>query len=484
MNETKDASDFWSLVSRYAESDDRADDTLREDLKQEICRSLSLGSDQSVYLAKATSAGYRNQLWQGQALTQANDLIVFVDKTGNPTGLSEAARKRLDPERRNGFDAIVICEPDGSDWRVHSVVEYENQELSKLLSQTFHGYQTVRVPDPAAWQGPKKEEESSETKSNSSYLNNLLAAKNLILEGPPGTGKTHIALEIAREIAGADLKQCRMEEVLRGRPIDDVPFSEIYDPPLIWEMIQLHPSYSYEDFMRGIRTDPTSDEFELSAVDGILPKISKLARRRAGKPTLLILDELNRSNLSVVFGEAIFALDPAQRGRPIRLQYTNDGEDADELIVPRDLLLIGTLNTADKSISAIDFATRRRFRFIRLRPSETALKEYYNSDIQKQQKTATLMKSINLFVRDKDLLIGHSYFMHLPELPYSQWAKTLSTRLALELVPLLTEYANEGVLSERERLQVLGVNLSLEGNDEERNALEFNRFLNLGAASE
>jgi 5-methylcytosine-specific restriction enzyme B len=300
----------------------------------------------------------------------------------------KAARKRLDPERRNGFDAIVICEEDGSGWRVHSVIEYENQDLAKRLSQTFHGFQTVRVPDPAAWQGPQKEEATGDGNSYSSHLNNLLAAKNLILEGPPGTGKTHIALEIAREIAGPNFKQYRMEEVLRGRTIDEVPFSEIQEPPLIWEMIQLHPSYSYEDFMRGIRTDPKSSEFELCAVDGILPKISKLARRRAGKPTLLILDELNRSNLSVVFGEAIFALDPAQRGRPIRLQYTKDGKDGDELIIPRDLLLVGTLNTADKSISAIDFATRRRFRFTRLSPSGEALREYYKSDTPKHQKNS------------------------------------------------------------------------------------------------
>jgi hypothetical protein len=97
MNEPEESSDFWRLVSLYAESDDRADDTLREDLKKEIRRSLSLGSDESVYLAKATSAGYRNQLWQGQAITQANELIVFVDKTGNPNGLSEGGSQTARP---------------------------------------------------------------------------------------------------------------------------------------------------------------------------------------------------------------------------------------------------------------------------------------------------------------------------------------------------------------------------------------------------
>jgi hypothetical protein len=94
------------------------------------------------------------------------------------------------------------------------------------------------------------------------------------------------------------------------------------------------------------------------------------------------------------------------------------------------------------------------------------------------------MKAINLFVTDKDLQIGHSYFMHSPNSPYTRWAETLSRRLALELVPLLAEYANEGMLSERERIQVLGITVSLEGNDEEKNSREFRRYLDLGVASE
>ena len=484
MDESTPANEFWNLVGRYAESDDRADDTLREQLKSKISEALNLREDQSVYLAKATSAGYRNQLWQGQALTQSNDVIVFVDKTGNPLGLSEAAQKRLDPERKNGFDAIVICEPDGDDWKIHSVVEYENQQLSKRLAATFNDYKTVRVPETAGWQGPGGESKDSFTKESSPILKSLVVAKNLILEGPPGTGKTHVALEVAQELAGGDIQKYRMEEVLRGRSIEDIPFSEINEPPLIWEMVQFHPSYSYEDFVRGIRTDPRSENFELAPVDGMLPTISKIARRRAGKPTLLVLDELNRSNLSIVFGEALFALDPAQRGRPIRLQYSDDQKGIGDLIVPEDLLVLGTINTADKSISAIDFATRRRFRFLKLAPSEGALRDFYRGSVKKQQKACELMQSLNQLVRDKDLLVGHSYFMHAPDASYEDWVSSLSRKLTLELIPLLIEYSNEGVISERDEIQVLGMSLSFAGNMEKENTSQFNRFLTVGVSNE
>jgi hypothetical protein len=214
--------------------------------------------------------------------------------------------------------------------------------------------------------------------------------------------------------------------------------------PLVWELVQLHPGYTYDDFVRGrtLVADASGSRFE--SVDRIVPQIAAVARARAGRPTLLIIDEINRCNLANVLGEMILALDPDKRGESVRLQYPPPpGGEGVLLALPKDLLVLATMNTADRSIALVDFAIRRRFRFVDLLPDEAVIREYYADDAAAADRAVALFRQVALVVPDPRLQVGHSYFLS----PLgAAWALALANRIAYEVLPLLREYSAEGHL--------------------------------------
>ncbi|HWO24566.1 MAG TPA: AAA family ATPase [Kofleriaceae bacterium] len=175
-------------------------------------------------------------------------------------------------------------------------------------------------------------------------LARLRAKKNLVLQGAPGVGKSFLASRLAYAL-------------LEAR--DD---SRI-------EQVQFHPSYSYEDFVRGYRPTGEAGKFELK--DGPFTSFCKRAAADGDRPHVLIIDEINRGNLSQVFGELFLLLEADKRGgsgvTPI---YSH--KPGEKLVVPENLYVIGTMNIADRSLALVDFALRRRFAFITLEPQFTA----------------------------------------------------------------------------------------------------------------
>ena len=162
--------------------------------------------------------------------------------------------------------------------------------------------------------------------------------KQVIFQGPPGTGKTYVAQKLAKHLAGSD------ERVT---------------------LVQFHPSYAYEDFVQGFRPTTLKDGqagFELR--DGPLLKVAKRAKAESYANHFLVIDEINRGNLAKVFGELYFLLE--YRDEKIRLQY--QGDDEEDFSLPRNLYIIGTMNTADRSIALVDLALRRRFYFVEFHP--------------------------------------------------------------------------------------------------------------------
>ncbi len=168
--------------------------------------------------------------------------------------------------------------------------------------------------------------------------------RQVIFQGPPGTGKTYVALQLARYLAGATRRVT---------------------------LVQFHPSYAYEDFVQGYR--PALDEgrptFKLSSGALLLAAEAARAEQVEGDPEVkhfLVIDEINRGNLAKVFGELYFLLE--YRNEAIRLQYSGDSGALFSL--PKNLYIIGTMNTADRSIALVDLALRRRFHFVEFHPAE------------------------------------------------------------------------------------------------------------------
>ncbi len=206
--------------------------------------------------------------------------------------------------------------------------------------------------------------------------------RQVILQGPPGTGKTYVARKLAQHLGGSDARV---------------------------RLVQFHPSYAYEDFVQGYR--PTLDDqgrasFELR--NGPLLEMAKLAHDDPGNPYFLVIDEINRGNLAKVFGELYFLLE--YRDEPIRLQYSNE-----PLSLPDNLRIIGTMNTADRSIALIDLALRRRFYFLEFHPDSDPIKGLLSRWLDRHAKdlawVADVVEEANRKLDNRDAAIGPSYFM-------------------------------------------------------------------------
>ncbi len=212
----------------------------------------------------------------------------------------------------------------------------------------------------------------------------LQTRQQIVLYGPPGTGKTYLAKKLAEYLVG--------------------------DDPSRAQLVQFHPSYAYEDFFEGYR--PVSDggqaTFELKP--GPLRLIAGEATENREAPFILIIDEMNRANLAKVFGELYFLLE--YRDESMRLQY----QPTEAFKLPKNLFIIGTMNTADRSIALVDAAIRRRFDFVELHPDTEPVQGVLASFLAANGhggERADLLAALNAEIEDhdRDLRIGPSYLM-------------------------------------------------------------------------
>ena len=206
--------------------------------------------------------------------------------------------------------------------------------------------------------------------------------KQVIFQGPPGTGKTYVAQELAECLAGSTQRVT---------------------------LVQFHPSYAYEDFVQGFRPSLVNGQAGFELREGPLKRAADNAKKESDKKHFLVIDEINRGNLAKVFGELYFLLE--YRDREMSLQYSNE-----PFSLPQNLYIIGTMNTADRSIALVDLALRRRFHFVEFHPDEEPVKSVLNRFLKENASglewVADVVDKVNaLLQKDRDAAIGPSYFM-------------------------------------------------------------------------
>jgi 5-methylcytosine-specific restriction protein B len=368
--------------------------------------------------------GFRRALGLEKAVSTSNEWVLddegrdladgdetVVDLYEDWAALLEELRYRL---LVAGTDLRDMVDAQGLAWwlvNAHPPTGWSEDELAALeafKSGKLAGL--VHTSPPEQRLLPEIDAEfASELHLPVAWLTNLVELleekRQVILYGPPGTGKTFIAQHLGELISK------------HGGG---------------YRLVQFHPSYTYEDFFEGYRPTVVDGVLSFKIVPGTLREIAKEAVSNPQSPYLLIIDEINRGNLAKIFGELYFLLEYRDRG--IRLQYSRE----EQFSLPDNLFLLGTMNTADRSIALVDSALRRRFFFEELSPTKPPVEDVLERWLEANDhdpEAAVLLRALNAEINDEDFAIGPSYFIKrdgtLPDLE-RVWRN--------QVIPLLREH--------------------------------------------
>lgn len=393
-----------------------------------------------------------------------NILVLFIDNSTDDKKISYIGEcLKQEAEGENGSRKVKIT----------NLVELKKPGFGPFSAKKY-GYNTLRKNLTPEKNGDFVNEIVEIYEKNLKY-NKIQKRKNynkqMILYGPPGTGKTHRAKIIASEIT----------EIPIGKVEEEI---ENADGRI--KLVQYHPSYSYFDFIEGVEADQDSNSYVVK--DKIFKQLAETAREALSGENdnhnyVLIIDEINRANIAAVFGELLYGLE--NRNKEITTM-------AGTIVIPDNLYIIGTMNTADVSIASIDYAVRRRFDFIRI-PSffpkgtitinkekyvigeDTILdeKEYYsysdwvfseddnveNCEIGDKifagnlynKVCVDIRRSVARGVNTDDIMPGLAYFL-INKKDGKIDEEHMNYKIDYQIIPLLTEYAKNGLFSKRCKL--------------------------------
>ena len=318
---------------------------------------------------------YRNLVWQKEQPFRYHgdaDMNQPYADFANDNGWKSYTNQLIEliPQDERGDEAVLIS------------------ELSKLLSIIFST--PVRLKN----------------------MMDLLESGNkaIVLWGPPGTGKTYSAQELV----------CQRLDISR-RELDEYKFTGQADHTRgAWDIVQFHPNYAYEDFIGGISPNLESGNISYTLKQGIFKRMCDEANKEENKdvPFVLIVDEINRADLSAVFGELMYALE--YRGDKISIPNFNE-----PFVIPDNIYLIGTMNSVDKSLATFDLALRRRFGFYKIMPDTSLLPQMLGKTNLSNDSTEDFAKRCETLNREiatnatlqlgEDFQIGHAYFAKIKD---------------------------------------------------------------------
>lgn len=266
--------------------------------------------------------------------------------------------------------------------------------------------------------------------------------KNIILQGAPGTGKTYNTAALALKMIGENLDFSNEEIVMEK-------YHEYLNQKQI-RFVTFHQSMDYECFVEGLRPEvadlgQNQKGINYCVKSGIFKEICEKAKGKQ-RPYILIIDEINRGNISKIFGELITSIEADKREDeshylPVSLTYSDI-----DFGIPANLYIIGTMNSTDRSVGVIDYALRRRFSFITITSDINVISNHYNDEAL-QHAATTLFYDIRNFLKEskpdmdiEDLMVGHSYFL-------AETKEDLMIRLEYDIIPLIKEYVADGIIS-------------------------------------
>jgi len=340
-------------------------------------------------------AGRTQNYWQTMRHVRAGDVVLHYADTeirGWSVAKGEAfPSSRPDPDADQvwsndglrvdvayeGFEVPLKLSDIPSEWRVAEAGAFDKNgganegylfPLSDDFAAKLKGRFPVLEPALAAVNGqlPAGAQLQPLPSELEELHQQLRRKRQVILQGPPGVGKTFAARRYISWLAHGNPERARLTSHLGALPKDgrtvEALAGEVESSGLrvVWDIVQFHPSYTYECFIRGLVAQPVEQGITFEArhkVGGLMTAVAKaLSERGSEARAVLVIDEINRGDISKIFGELIYGLE--YRDQPVASPYSVDGSS--EIVIPSNLDFIGTMNTADRSIALVDYALRRR----------------------------------------------------------------------------------------------------------------------------